>query len=48
MLAAINTFQDYPNVVNIKQKEFNSNFQNTNENEVGKFIKNLNIIDNLI
>ena len=45
MLAAINTFQNHPSVVNIKQREFNStfSFKNTNENEVRKIIKNLNV-----
>ena len=45
MLAAINTFQNHPSVVNIKQKEFNSifNLRNTNENEVRKIIQNLNV-----
>ena len=45
MLAAINTFQNYPSVVNIKQREFNSNFsfKKSNENEVRKIIKNLNV-----
>ena len=45
MLAAINTFQNHPSVVNIKQKEFNSifSFKNTNENEVRKIIQNLNV-----
>ena len=44
VLAAINTFQNHPNVVNIKQREFKStfSFKNTNENEVRKTIKNLN------
>ena len=44
-LLAINTFQNHPSVVNIKLREFNSTFgfQNTNENEVRKFIKNLNV-----
>ena len=37
--------QNHPSVVSIKQREFNSNFsfKNTNENEVHKIIKNLNI-----
>ena len=45
MLAAINTFQNHPSVVNIKKREFNSTFslKNTNENEVRKIIKNLNV-----
>ena len=45
VLAAINTFQNHPSVVNIKQREFNStfSFKNTNENEVRKIIKNLNV-----
>ena len=45
MLAAINTFQNHPSVVNIKQREFNSTFtfKTTNENEVRKIIKNLNV-----
>ena len=45
VLAAINTFQNYPSVVNIKQRESNStfSFKNTNENEVRKIIKNLNV-----
>ena len=44
-LLAINTFQNHPSVVNIKLREFNSTFgfQNTNENEVCKFIKKLNV-----
>ena len=43
VIAAINMFQNHPSVVNIKQREFNkeSNFDNTNENEVRKIIKNL-------
>ena len=45
MLAAINTFQNHTSVVNIKQRKFNSTFifKNTNENEVRKIIKNLNV-----
>ena len=45
VLAAINTFQNHPSVVNIKQKEFNSIFslKNINENEVRKIIQNLNV-----
>ena len=45
VLAAINTFQNHPSAVNIKQREFNStfNFKNTNENEVRKIIKNMNL-----
>ena len=45
MLAAINTFQNHPSVVNIKRREFNSTFtfKNTNEHEVRKIIKNLNV-----
>ena len=45
VLAAINTFQNHPSVVNIKQREFNStfSFKNTNENEVHKIIKYLNV-----
>ena len=45
MLASINTLQNHPSVVNIKQREFNStfSFKNTNENEVRKIIKNLNV-----
>ena len=45
MLAAINTFQNHPSVVNIKQREFNStfSFKNTNGNEVRKTIKNVNV-----
>ena len=45
MLAASNFFQNHPSVVNIEQREFNStfSFQNTNENEVCKIIKNLNV-----
>ena len=45
MLAAINTFQNHISVVNIRQREFNStfSFKNTNENEVSKIIKNLNV-----
>ena len=48
VLAAINTFQNHPSVVNIKQREFNStfSFKNTNENEVHKIIKNLNVRKN--
>ena len=45
-LAAIsNMFQNHPSVVNIKQREFNLtfSFKNTNENEVRKIIKNLNV-----
>ena len=45
VLAAINTFQNHPSVVNIKQGEFNSifSFKHTNENKVHKIIKNLNV-----
>ena len=45
VLAAINTFQNHTSVVNIKQRKFNSTFifKNTNENEVRKIIKNLNV-----
>ena len=45
VLAAINTFQNHPSVDNIKQREFNSTFtfKTTNENEVRKIIKNLNV-----
>ena len=45
MLPAINTFQNHPSVVNIKEREFNSTFtfKTTNENEVRKIIKNLNV-----
>ena len=45
MLPAINTFQNHPSVVNIKQRKFNStfSFKNTNENEVHKIIKYLNV-----
>ena len=45
VFAAINTFQNHPSVVNIKQRKFNSTFtfKNTNENEVRKIIKNLNV-----
>ena len=45
VLAAINTFQNHPRVVNIKQRKLNPNFtfKHTNENEVRKIIKNLNI-----
>ena len=45
VLVTINTFQNHPSVVNIKQREFNSifSFKNTNENEVRKIIKNLNL-----
>ena len=45
VLAAINTFQNHPSVVNMKQREFNSTFtfKTTNENEVRKVIKNLNV-----
>ena len=41
VLAAINTFQNHPSVVNIKQREFNTIFSlnNTNENEVGTLLK---------
>ena len=44
-LAASNTFQNHRSVVNIKQREFNSTFtfKNTNENEVHRIIKNLNV-----
>ena len=43
VLAAINTFQNHFNVVNIKRRQFNSifSFKNTNENEVRKIVKNL-------
>ena len=45
MFATINTCQNHPSVVNIKQREFNSIFcfKDTNENEVCKIIKNLNV-----
>ena len=45
VLAAINTFQNHPSVFNIKQREFNSTFtlKTTNENEVRKTIKTLNV-----
>ena len=45
VLAALNKFQNHPSVVNVKQKEFNTifSFNNTNENEVRKIIKNLNV-----
>ena len=45
MLAAINTFQNQPSIVKIKQRVFNSifSFRNTNKNEVYKIIKNLNV-----
>ena len=45
ILAVIITFQNHPSVANIKQREFNSifSFKNTNENEVRKIIKNLNV-----
>ena len=45
VLAAINTFQNHPSVFSIKQREFNSTFtfKTTNENEVRKIIKNLNV-----
>ena len=45
VLAVINTFQNHPSVVNVKQKEFKTifSFNNTNENEVPKIIKKLNI-----
>ena len=45
VLPAINTFQNHPSVVNIKQRKFNStfSFKNTNENEVHKIIKYLNV-----
>ena len=45
VLAVINTFQNHPNVANIKQRQFNStfSFRNTNEIEVRKIIKNLNV-----
>ena len=45
VLAAINTFQNHPSVFNIKQREFNSTFafKITNENEVRKIIKKLNV-----
>ena len=44
-LAAINKFQNHPSAVNNKQKEFNPifSFNNINENEVRKIIKNPNI-----
>ena len=43
VLAAINTFQNHPSVINIKQGEFNPtfSFKNSNENEVRKIIKNV-------
>ena len=42
MLAVL---QNHPSAVNVKQREFNSifSFKNTNENEVRKIIKNLNV-----
>ena len=45
VLAAIDTFQNHASLINIKQREFNSifSFKNTNENEVRKIIKNLNV-----
>ena len=45
VLAAINTFQNHPRVVNIKQREFNStfSFKITNENDFRKIIKKLNV-----
>ena len=45
VLPVINTFQNHPSVANIKQREFNStfSFRNTNENEVRKIFKNLNV-----
>ena len=45
VLASITTIQNHPSVVHIKQREFNSifSFKNTNENEVHKIIKNLNV-----
>ena len=41
----MNTFQNHPCVVNIKRKELNSIFssKNTNENDIYKIIKNLNV-----
>ena len=45
VLAIINTSQNHPNVVYIKQREFNTifNFINTNKNEVSIYIKNLKV-----
>ena len=45
VLAAVNTFQNHPSFVNIKQREFNSifSFQSINEKKVRKIIKNLNV-----
>ena len=45
VLSAINTFQNHPSFVHIKQREFNStfSFKNANENEVRKITKNLNV-----
>ena len=45
VLAIINTSQNHPNVVYIKQREFNTifNFINTNKNEVSINIKNLKV-----
>ena len=43
VLAAVNTFQNQPSVVNIKHREFNSIFSFRNTNEVHKIIKSLNL-----
>ena len=45
VVAAINPFQNHLCFVNIKHGEFNSifSFNNTNQNEVHKIIKDLNI-----
>ena len=45
MLAAMNMFQNHPSVFVIKQRDIKTifNFNNTNENEIHKNIKNLNV-----
>ena len=43
--AAIKTFKNYPNIVDIKQREFNTifGFNNTNENEVRKIVRSVDV-----
>ena len=45
VLAAVNTFQNHPNVINIKHIKLKSvsSFKNTNEHEIDEIIKNLNV-----
>ena len=45
MLAAINMFQNHPSVFVVKQRDIKTifNFNNKNENEIHKNIKNLNV-----